>query len=53
MWHYVPMISFSVVVEPEMEGAFLTKKPQSGEELHKVPWITGITSGEGGFAVAG
>ncbi|XP_065220403.1 venom carboxylesterase-6-like [Planococcus citri] len=52
MWHYVPLVSFSVVVEPELEGAFLTKKPEFGEELHQVPWITGITSGEGAFAVA-
>lgn len=44
---------FPVVVEPDIEGAFLIKAPTESEELSKVPWIVGITSGEGGFIAAG
>lgn len=35
-----------------VEDAFIYKDPSTGPPINDVPWITGITSGEGAIKVA-
>ncbi|KAL4717828.1 hypothetical protein ACJJTC_000977 [Scirpophaga incertulas] len=46
-WDYEPMTPFKAVVEPDLPGAFLTKSVREIENIHAVPWLTGVTDSEG------
>lgn len=52
IWNYEPATIFTVVVEPNVKGAFITRHPLEIRELSSVPWLLGITSGEGGMVAA-
>ncbi|KAF2885849.1 hypothetical protein ILUMI_20322, partial [Ignelater luminosus] len=53
VWSYHPMVPFKPVIEPDLEGAFLTEDPihiiKSGKAA-KVPIMTGLTSEDGALA---
>lgn len=50
VWDLVPVIVFSPVIEPKnVENAFLTENPWKVDVVSNVPWITGLTSGDGGI----
>ncbi|XP_065216359.1 carboxylic ester hydrolase-like [Planococcus citri] len=50
--HDEPRILFKPMIESHVKkGPFLTKKPTKTSYLTKVPWLTGINSGEGGMKI--
>lgn len=55
-WDTDPMIPFKPVIEPNLEGAFLTEHPtdiiKSGK-ASDVPWITGLNTEDGVLRAAG
>lgn len=50
-----PMVAFTPVVEPDLPGAFMTKRPRDGlnERSLKIPLMTGLTYDEGLLKTAG
>lgn len=50
------MIPFKPVIEPRVEGAFLTEHPadiiKSGKSA-QIPWVTGINTEDGALRAAG
>nr|QYA71947.1 carboxylesterase [Anoplophora glabripennis]QYA71999.1 carboxylesterase [Anoplophora glabripennis] len=55
-WDYDPMIPFKPVIEPKVEGAFMTEHPvemiESGKSAD-VPMIIGLNTEDGGLKAAG
>ncbi|KAF2902140.1 hypothetical protein ILUMI_04048 [Ignelater luminosus] len=54
-WSYDPMIPFKPVIEPDLEGAFLTEDPIDiikSDKAAKVPFITGFTTEDGALKSA-
>ncbi|XP_055610403.1 venom carboxylesterase-6 isoform X2 [Uranotaenia lowii] len=53
-WDTDPMIPFPPVVEPEHDGAFISKHPRDEMEPHAIglPWMTGLTMDEGALKSA-
>lgn len=49
-WHVDPLVTFRPAIEPDIEGAFMTRDPKeiirTGEYRH-VPWMTGFVPSEG------
>nr|CAH7768495.1 unnamed protein product [Callosobruchus chinensis] len=56
LWDYDPMIPFKPVIEPKLDGAFLTDHPMKLITSHKyenVPIMVGLNTEDGGLKVAG
>ncbi|XP_025830931.1 venom carboxylesterase-6-like [Agrilus planipennis] len=56
IWDTDPMIPFKPVIEPNVEGAFLSEHPLDiikSRRMADVPWITGINTGDGALRSAG
>nr|CAI5841374.1 unnamed protein product [Callosobruchus analis] len=56
LWDYDPMIPFKPVIEPKLDGAFLTEHPAKLVTTHKyenIPIMVGLNTEDGGLKVAG
>ncbi|CAH1963415.1 unnamed protein product [Acanthoscelides obtectus] len=56
LWDYDPMIPFKPVIEPKLDGAFLTEHPIkliTANKYENIPIMVGINTEDGGLKVAG